>query len=94
MADKQLFTELNFDFITVPYNLWSTEGYFFAKPIQFLSILLTLLGLRRYKDILGFQRLPLFPIITFSAIYLSFYYFELNTYLLFGLLLIPTKKAK
>jgi hypothetical protein len=91
--DKRLFTELNFDFVTVPYYLWDADkGYFFEKPVSILSVLLFVLSYRRLKDILGHKVKGYVPFVIFAGLSLVFNYFELNSTLLFGLLLIPTRK--
>jgi len=90
--DEKLLSEVNIDFVIVPEQAWTNNGYFFKKIVSALGLIIFWLGLRRFKDILNVKSISVLPFSFFIllSIVLSFYGFEMFFFLF--LFLIPNSK--
>lgn len=92
--DERLITEINSDFIIIPGQAWTDDGYLFRKVISLLSLIIFWLGLRRFKDILNVKSINILPFSLFVLISMSLSYYGYEIILFILLLFVPQKKVK
>lgn len=91
--DERLISEINSDFIIIPDQAWTDDGYLFRKVISLFSLIIFWLGLRRFKDILNVKSINILPFSLFVLLSLALSYYGYEILLFILLLFVPQKKV-